>query len=267
MPKVSVIMGVYNGSKGIEKSIQSILMQTFDDFELIVCDDGSTDNSVEIIKRLSENDHRIKLIFNAKNLGLAPTLNNCLRVANGEFIARMDDDDVSHPERFEKQVSFLNSHLEYAIVGTSRNMVDSEGIWGKHILDGRRSKLDVYLGNTFVHPSVMMRKDAVLKVGGYSVEPEIGRTEDYDLWCKLYENGYEGFNLSDILINYFESPHSYKKRKFKYRVCEYKLRKKWRKKLGIPLKYAPFAYRTLIVGLIPTKLLIRHHERKYKFSQ
>ncbi|MDP1417451.1 glycosyltransferase family 2 protein [Peribacillus simplex] len=264
MPKVSVIMGVYNGSKKIETAIKSILNQTFFDFELIICDDGSTDNSIELIENLAAEDKRIKLLKNSRNLGLAPTLNSCLNEARGEYIARMDDDDISHPGRFEKQVTFLNNNLDYAIVGTSRNLYDQNGVWGRSIKEGERTTLDIYLGRTFTHPSVMMRRKAVLDVEGYTTGTETERTEDFDLWCKLYEKGYKGFNLSDVLFDYFEARDSYNKRKYKYRLCEYRLKKQWRKKLNIPIKYAIHAYRPIFVGLLPTKILMKYHEKKFK---
>ena len=256
-------MGVYNGSKRLKISIESILNQTFRDFEMIICDDGSTDNSVEIIEEFVAKDNRVILIRNPINIKLAATLNNCLNAASGEYVARMDDDDVSHSDRFEKQVAFLDAHQEYVILGTGRNMYDNSGVWGKSIQEGERNKLDIYLGRTFVHPSVMMQREAVLSVGGYSTSPGIGRTEDFDLWCKLYEKGYKGFNIGDILIDYYEAKDSYEKRKYKYRICEYRLKKKWRKRLGIPAKYIIFAYRPLVVGLLPTKLLMKHHMREF----
>lgn len=263
MPKISVVMGVYNGAKWIETAIESVLNQTFTDFELIICDDGSTDNSIDIVQNFVAKDNRVKLLKNTKNLGLAPTLNKCLEAANGEYIARMDDDDVSHPNRFEIQVEFLDSHPEYAIVGTSRNMFDNSSTWGKEVVDGERTKLDIYLGRCFVHPSVMMRRKALNDVNGYTTSFETERTEDFDLWCKLYEKGYKGYNLKDILLDYYESRDSYRKRKYKYRVFEYRLKKKWRKRLGIPIKYCFFAYRPLIIGLIPTKLHIKYHKKKF----
>ena len=266
MPKVSVIMGVYNGSKRIQTAIESILNQTFMDFELIICDDGSIDNSVEIIKKFANKDQRIKLIKNKKNLGLASTLNNCLELAKGEYIARMDDDDISHPDRFKKQVSFLDSHPEYALVGSSRNMYDDNGIWGINIIEGERTKFDIYMGRTFVHPSVMIRKSAILDVGGYTTSSETERTEDFDLWCKLYTKGYKGYNLSDILIDYYESKDSYNKRKYKYRICEFKLKLKWRKPLGISPIYFLHAFRPLIVGLLPIKVLMFYHKIKYRYK-
>ena len=266
MPKVSVIMGVYNGAKKVKTAIESILNQTFTDYELILCDDGSSDNSIEIIEKYASTDNRIKVIKNTTNLGLAQTLNNCLKIAQGEYIARMDDDDISYPSRFKKQVEFLDSHYEYAIVGTSCTMYDSDGIWGESIEEGERTKLDIYLGQTFAHPSVMMRKEAITSVGGYTTGSEAERTEDFDLWCKLYEKGYKGINLRDVLLDYYEAKDSYNRRKYKYRIGEYKLRKKWRKRLGIPLRYAIYAYRPLIVGLLPVRVLMYYHRKKFSTS-
>lgn len=263
MPKVSVIIGVFNGAERIKKAVDSILKQTYKDFEIIICDDGSIDNSIEVIEDIALKDKRIKIIKNKKNLGLAVSLNKCLEIATGEYIARMDDDDISHSSRFEKQVRFLESNPKYSIVGTSRNMYDEKGIWGKSILEGERSKLDIYLGNSFAHPSVMLKKEALLDVDGYTTGSETERTEDFDLWCKLYQKGYRGYNLNCILIDYYEAKNSYNKRKYKYRINEFNLKKKWRKKLKLPIKYTLFAYRPLIVGLIPVKFLMKYHERKF----
>lgn len=264
MPKISVIMGVYNGAGKLGTAVESIVNQTFTDFEFILCDDGSSDNSVEILEGYAAKDKRIKVLQNPSNLSLAPTLNNCLQAATGEYIARMDDDDISHPERFEKEVAFLDSHPEYAIVGTGRNIYDSDGIWGNYNGGGERSLLDIYRGRTFLHPSTMMRREALLAVGGYTIGPETERSEDFDLWCKLYEKGYRGYNLSDVLIDYYEARESHSKRKYKYRIYEYRLRKKWRKRLDLPLKYQFYAYKTLVVGLVPPKLLMAYREWKYK---
>lgn len=264
MPRVSVIMGVYNGSKGIKAAIESILNQTFTDFELIVCDDGSTDNSVEIIEELAEKDNRIKLLKNTENIKLSATLNRCLKESSGEYIARMDDDDISHPERFEKQVLFLDTHPLYCIVGTGRNLYDDNGFWGQNICEGERKKLDIYLGKTFVHPSVMMKRSSVLKVNGYTDSNEVGRTEDYDLWCKLYEIGCKGYNTGEVLLDYYEARDSYSKRKYRYRIYEYRLKKKWRKRLGLSWVYSVFAYRPLIVGLFPRTVLMKYHAFKYR---
>lgn len=263
MPKISIIMGVYNGAEKIETAINSLLHQTYKDFELIICDDGSTDNSIAVVSKLAKYDKRIKILKNAKNLGLSITLNKCIKYSSGKYIARMDDDDISHTERLEIQVKFLENNTKYALVGTSSNLFDKDGIWGSHIVKGERTKEEIFLGKTFIHPSVMIRKDALLDVRGYSESPEIGRTEDYDLWCKLYYKGYKGYNLDNILIDYYEARDSYSKRKFKFRICEYKLKKEWYRKLEIPFKNFFFIYKPVLVGLLPTKLIMLHHKRLF----
>lgn len=264
MIKITVIMGVYNGAKKLTAAVESILNQTFADFEFIICDDASSDNSLQILEVLAARDKRIKIIRNPYNLSLAPTLNNCLQAASGEYIARMDDDDISHSERFEKEMAFLDTHPEYAIVGTGRNIYDEGGIWGTQRGGGERSKVDIYRGRTFLHPSIMVRKEALLAVGGYTIGPETERLEDFDLWCKLYEKGYKGYNLNDVLIDYYEAKASYRNRKYKYRINEYKLKKKWRKRLGLPLKYHFHAYKTLVVGLAPPRLILAYHGWRYR---
>jgi glycosyltransferase EpsE len=264
MPKVSVIMGVYNGSKVIKNAIESILNQSFTDFEIIVCDDGSSDNSAKIVEEISREDNRVTLLKNPQNMKLSTTLNNCLEVAKGIYIARMDDDDIAHPERLEKQVEFLDHHPEYAVVGTSRNMFDNKGIWGREIFEGELTKLNIFTGPTLAHPSVMMRKESIMSVHGYSVGPEFERTEDFDLWCKILEKGYRIFNLGVILLDYYEARDSYSKRKFKYRIINYRLKKNWRKRLGISAKYLLYVYKPVLVGVLPKSILIKYHNFKFK---
>lgn len=264
MPRVSVIMGVHNSGAKVERAIVSILDQSFTDFEFIICDDGSTDDTGLRLTSLAEDDPRIKLLRHKYNRGLAPTLNACLREASGAYIARMDDDDWSHPDRFEKQVAFLDAHPEYAIVGTSRNVFDKNGIWGTRVSSSEPSKLQIFRGRTFLHPSVMMRRAAMQEVGGYTTGKLTERVEDFDLWCKLYSKGYVGYNLPDVLIDYYEARDSYKKRKYRYRLNEFRLKRQWAQVLGIPPHQQIYALRPLIVGLFPAVWVRRYHEQKYR---
>lgn len=264
MPRVSVITGVYNGAAKMEWGIRSILDQRFTDFEYIICDDGSSDDSMAKLNQLAATDPRVKLLKNPQNMGLAVTLNNCLAVAKGEYIARMDDDDWSHPDRFEKQVAFLDAHPEYAIVGTSRNVFDAEGIWGTRVSEGEPTKLHIFRGKTFLHPSTMMRRAALVEVGGYTTGHLTERTEDFDLWCKLYAKGYIGYNLPDLLLDYYEARDSYKKRKYRYRISEYRLKRRWAKALDIPMSQQIYAFRPLIIGLFPAVWVRKYHEQKFK---
>ena len=203
-PKISVLMPVYNGGQYLAEAIQSILNQTFTDFEFIIIDDGSTDDSLDIIKKYAGLDSRIKLI-SRQNKGLVYTLNEGVKIAQADFIARMDSDDISLKERFEKQLDFLMTNSEYIAVGCLINLIDSDGDmicpfgeWLTHD-DIDRAHLRGIGGGAITHPSAMMRKNKILEVGGYSELYE--HAEDLDLWLKLAEVG-KLANLEERLFVY-----------------------------------------------------------------
>ena len=252
-------MGVYNGLKRMDRSIKSIINQTFKDWEFVICDDGSADGSYEKLLSYANEDSRIIVIKNLQNAGLEKTLNNCLSVAKGEYIARMDDDDNSLPDRLEKEVVFLDKHPEYDIVSTGRNMVDENGIWGKDTFMGEISAADIFKGNMFAHPTVMIRKVAYDKVGGYSTYSAVRREEDTDLWCKMYCAGFKGYVTGEILYNYFESKNSMTRRKFKYRFAETRIKLKYRKDLGVPFYMIPLAFKPIFVGMLPKSVIEKYH--------
>lgn len=263
MPKISIIMGVYNGENRLEKSVKSIINQTFEDWEFIICDDGSKDNSYEKLLDISKNDKRIVVLKNEKNMGLQKTLNKCLEKSRGNYIARMDDDDYSHENRLKIQYEFLENNKKYSIVGTSRNMYDNNGIWGKEILDGERTIVDILKGNSFIHPSVLIRKNDLITVGGYTDSKKVTRIEDLDLWFKLYYNGFVGFNLKTILLDYFEDNSSFKKRKFINRLNESLLKIHWFFKLKIKLKYFLWVFRPILVAFIPRFYQQKYHKKRF----
>ena len=131
IPKVSIIMGIYNCADTLEEAVDSILEQSFTDWELIMCDDGSTDRTLELARQyIVKYPDKFIILQNEKNQGLNYTLNHCLKYAQGEYVARMDGDDLSLPERFEKEVAFLDNHPEYAIVSTPMIFFDEKGDWG-----------------------------------------------------------------------------------------------------------------------------------------
>ena len=259
MPKVSVIMGTHNGGKYIRRAIESILNQSYSDFEFIICDDCSTDNVVEVIK--SFKDKRIILIGNEQQLGLAASLNRCIEFSKGEYLARMDDDDISHSDRFEKQVDFLDTHPEYAIVGCCRRTFDNRGVWNTYGIGGELSKQDIIKGKTFTHPSVIMRKVALVNSGCYTVSERTIRGQDFDLWCKMYAHGYKGYVLCDILFDYYVDRSSIKVIKPKFRINNFKTHMIWRKKMGLPRKYDIYAYKELLTILMPQKILVAYKKR------
>ncbi len=203
-PLISVVMSVYNAEKYLREAVDSILNQSFTDFEFIIIDDCSTDGSAEILFEFSEKDDRIRLITNDNNCGLTLSLNKGLRLANGEFIARMDGDDIADVNRFEKQIAYMLEHNDCVVLSGKVAFIDSDGMklgesdnpLGHVDIEGR---LWQGFGSAMVHAAVMFRKAAVDKVGGYRIEA--GRSEDLDLYLRLGEVG-KLANLQDILLQF-----------------------------------------------------------------
>jgi glycosyltransferase involved in cell wall biosynthesis len=200
---VSVILPVYNGSTYLREAIDCILAQTYANFELIIIDDGSTDNSSEIIAKYT--DSRIKF-YRQENQGLAATLNKGISLASGIYIARQDQDDVSLPERFCKQVEFLKSNPDYGMVGTWADIWTIGGPSGrihKHPTESPLLKLKLLFTNPFVHSSIMMRKTILDEVGGYTNNPARHPPEDYELWSRIARIC-EVANIPESLVIYRE---------------------------------------------------------------
>lgn len=199
MPKISVIMPAYNAETYIKEAIDSILSQTYGDFELIVLNDCSKDRTEEII--LSYTDPRIVYLKNPQNMGVAATLNRGLAVAGGTYIARMDADDISLPERFAQQVAFLDANPQVAVLGTNSETFDENGplYTGWSATNPAQMKVDLLFSCGVAHPSVMMRKAVIQQLGGY--DPEFEGMEDYDLWCRVAEH-HGVTTLEDILLRY-----------------------------------------------------------------
>jgi len=205
IPKVSVLMSVYNGEKYLSLAIESILNQSFSNFEFIIIDDGSTDGSEAIIQ--SYRDPRICFV-NQPNAGLSASLNKGIGLCKGEFIARMDADDIARPARFETQVNFLETHPDCALVGSAVQVIDGEGK-NKWIMAHTRGDLEtrwfILFDTPFIHSSVMLRRALLEQTGPYSQNPEFSFAEDYELWSRLAEK-FEVANLSEPLLVYRDNP-------------------------------------------------------------
>lgn len=218
-PKVSVIMGIYNCEKTLRAALDSLLEQTYQNFEVIMCDDGSSDCTREVAKEYCKKyDEKFKLLVNEINLGLNKTLNKCLKVAKGVYIARMDGDDISLPTRFEKEVAFLDNNPEYAIVSTSMIYFDESGDWGicKNI-EKPVIKDFIKYSPFFCHAPCMVRIEAYRKVGGYSENYKTLRFEDCHLWYKMYAEGFRGYNIQEPLYKMRDDHNAYKRRTLKSR--------------------------------------------------
>ncbi len=266
MPTISIIMGVYNckNKSLLESSIRSILAQTYTDWELIICDDGSTDDTLECLNALSLLDNRIKVISYDSNRGLSEALNVALNVADGEYIARQDDDDISYKTRLEEELSYLKLHPEYQIVGCIADVYDDNGIWGQFPLNEKPMPKDFLYHSQFLHPSVIIRKDALTSVGGYRTTWETKKAEDYDLFMRMYAKGYRGYNIQKKLYKYRVVNGNTKYRKFKDYFQEAIVRYKGFKGLKLGVQSLPYVAKPIIVGLIPQVLFKYIKQNQYR---
>jgi glycosyltransferase involved in cell wall biosynthesis len=195
--KLTVLMAVYNGEKYLKTAIESILCQDFKDFDFIIIDDGSLDNTHSIINQF--NDSRIKYFKNKKNIGLSASLNYGIELASSEFIARMDADDISLPNRLSKQIKFLEDHDEYGLVGSWIQELDSKKIY-KYPSNNFAIKNTFLSQNCIAHPTVMFRKSEMIKYG-LQYDTEFKYAQDYDLWIRCQKHFKIG-NIEEVLLLY-----------------------------------------------------------------
>ncbi|MBQ2661097.1 MAG: glycosyltransferase [Clostridia bacterium] len=262
---VSVLMGIYNCASTLEEAVDSIIAQTYGDWELIMCDDGSSDETRTVAERICKKEKRARLIFNEHNMGLAKTLNHCLEYAEGEFIARMDGDDVCSPDRFEKELSALSSDKNAALVSSAMYFYDEEGVHGQIVNPEKPNEYDLIKRSPFCHAPCMMRTESLLKVNGYRTDDDTLRIEDYDLWYRIYAHGMYGINIPDLLYGMREDRNAFlRKRKYVYRVNEYKLKRSICKTFNLGIKYKILTVKPLIIGLIPMWIYKILHRRALK---
>lgn len=262
-PKISVLMGIYNCADTLSQAIESIQNQTHTNWELIVCDDGSEDDTYHVAKRLAAEDRRIVLLQNKQNLGLNQTLNHCLAAATGAYVARMDGDDDCLPDRFQKQVHFLESHPEFDFTSSPMILFDELGAWGRTRVPEYPTPEEVVTGTPINHAAVMIRKVAIDAVGGYTVDRRMIRVEDANLWIKLYANGSRCYNFQEPLYRMRNDQNALNRRKYIYRVNSVYVRLQGCKMLHLKPKYYLLACKPMINGLVPAKLrqFIRKKQR------
>ena len=251
--KISIIMGIYNCADTLGAALDSLLAQTYSDWNLVMCDDGSSDVTYQVAEEYrAAHPDKITLLRNEQNMGLNHTLNRCLALSDGEFIARQDGDDISMPARFEKEVAVLDASPNIAIVSTAMTYFDEKGTWGKnHPVEFPR-KEDFIAGTPFCHAPCMVRREAYQAVNGYTEDPKYLRVEDYDLWVKMYAAGFHGQNIPEALYAMRDDRNAYSRRKFRYRINEFRVHIKAIRLLNLPLKAYLYALRPLIVGMLPT---------------
>lgn len=236
-PKISVILPVFNAEKTIAESIESILNQTYKDFELIIINDGSSDKSESII--LSFQDERINYFINEKNKGLIFTLNRGIDLANGEYIARMDADDIAYLTRFEKQIKVMEENSDLIVCGTQINSFgEKKNNKFKFVAkeNSKEIKLRLVLESALAHPTVFIRR-SILIDNNIRYNKDYLHTEDYKLWTDLSTYG-NFYNIQEPLLN--------------YRVSETQVSKKWH---TIQLEIAKKCRREYICKLLNNNLI------------
>lgn len=263
MTRISVIMGIYNCAPTLAEALDSLLAQTYQGFKVIMCDDGSSDNTVEIARSyVDKYPGKFLLIRNEKNMGLNHTLNHCLEYVDTEYTARMDGDDISFPDRFEEELNFLDQHPEYAIVSTPMIYFDDEGEFRRGSGGYEVTTLTTWTGPVFCHAPCMIRTEAYKAVGGYGTEKKVLRVEDLHLWYKLYAKGYKGFVLKKPLYAMRDDRNAVARRKFKYRINSFLVRWEWIPKIGLPKWRRIYAFYPIAIGLLPTPIYTYLHKRK-----
>ena len=202
-PLVSVLIPIYNGKDYLVESIASILKQKYHNLEIIIINDGSTDDSQQLIEKFD--DMRIKSIQQS-NQGLAATLNRGIALASGKYIARQDQDDLSHPNRILSQLKYMESHPECVLLGTWAQIMETDKLANRfhyHPIDEPTLRYQLLFNNPFVHSSVLLRRSALLQVGGYTTDPERQPPEDFELWSRLSRLGSIA-NIGEVLLTYRE---------------------------------------------------------------
>lgn len=227
-----------------------------------MCDDGSTDNTYEIATEIANKDSRIVLIKNKANVGLASTLNNCLKHARGKYTARMDGDDFCSATRFEKEVDILDNNPEYAVVSTWMDFFDENGTYGVQSYSKIPTKQELIFATPFCHASCMMRKEVLQKLNGYDIAKPIERIEDYDLWIRLYANGCIGYNIPEVLYSMRDDRNAVKRKKFKFRINEAKLKLRILHTFNLSIKSYIYVIKPIILGLVPSPIFRLLHKKK-----
>lgn len=216
-PKISIVMSVFNNEADVGEAIESMLNQTFTDFEFIIINDASSDNSVRIIEAYSQKDDRIKLVHNFKNLKLAASLNRGIDLAQGQFIARMDADDVAMPERLQVQYDYMQVNETVAVCGTWVELYENADIVWKTNINKEAANCAAFFESCFHHPTVMIRKSVLDEFGVYN--EEVTFAQDCYLWSHLaFDHQQELNNIPQVLLRYRSHPE---KERDQYRLDQY----------------------------------------------
>lgn len=268
MPLISVVMGVRYCREDLfllKRAVDSILKQSYSNFELLICENGSTEQAKAYLRALEQTEVRVRLLNGAGADTLAAKLNRCLKEAKGRYIARMDDDDASYLERFAVQMEYLQTHPQVAFVGSVADLERDREAAGRRNLPENPTVRDFYFVQPFLHPALLFRREDLERVGGYCESSRCDGCEDYDLLLRLYERGRMGANIQTPLLTYTLQPHGRRNRSMRQRWNEVKTRFVRFRSLGSLPQALPYVVKPILVGLIPTSVLEQWKERRERY--
>ncbi len=261
---ITVIMSTYNCAATLPKAIDSLLTQSYPHWVLVACDDGSTDESYAILQNYAARyPEKFHLLRNESNRGLPYSLNRCLAEAKTEYIARMDGDDISLPERFAKQIAYLQVNPEVDLVGTAAIVSNGERELTRYVQPTKVKIEDFRHCTCFIHATVLCKRQVLEALGGYSLEPHVLRCEDLDLWSRFLAAGYCGHNLQEPLYVILENDAAIKRRTWQNRRNVAKtLRIAFRRLHLRGLRCLWRSYGQLLTYFVPTPLYRLLHVRR-----
>ena len=261
MARITVLMGIYNCAPTLQEALNSLYAQTYKDFKIVMCDDGSKDDTFKIAEENARMHENVIVIKNKSNMGINYTLNHCLEYADTEYCARMDGDDLSVPSRFEEQIKFLDAHPEYAVVSAPMIYFDENGDfrWGKG--KGEVEAKDFVHGTPICHAPSMSRTDVIKSVGGYSVNKNLLRVEDYHLWFKVYAAGHKLYMLNKCLYKMRDDRNAVGRRNWITRRNEAYVKHKGYNMIGLPLWYQIYTIAPILKYFAPQWIYRYFHRR------
>lgn len=252
---VSVVMSVYNAEKYLAEAIESIVNQTYQDFEFIIVNDCSNDSSLDIILDYEKRYNSIRLLNNTKNIGLTKSLNKAISVAKGEFIARMDADDISEHHRFERQIAYFEEHDDIDILGTFSNDINGQGeIFRKRTTPVHHDDIVRMLPKLcpMAHPTVMFRKDSLALIGFYN--ERFRTSQDLEMWFRAAGVGLRFANIPEFLFKYRMDSDFLDRKTFQFRWNDYKLRLEGFKYIKLPWYKYGYAFIPILLGILPSSV-------------
>lgn len=266
-PLVSVIMSAYNCEKYIAKSLGSTLNQTYNNVEILLIDDNSTDNTINEIEKVIQGKKNIKFIKNSENLGLTKNLNKLISMAKGEYIARMDADDISDSTRIAKQVQYLIANPEISIVGSYGKYInDEDEIEEEKIMPIDNAEIIKIMPkvNPIIHPSVMYRKDEIIKIGMY--DEKYLKVQDYDLWFRAMSSDLKFHNIPEPLILLRRDKNYNKRKSKKYRFVDLKVRINGYKTNKFNIKKYVYLIIPIALIILPSQFVDKYFYKLKKFD-